>query len=260
MNTFRKNGARIEVWRDAAELAARAAELFTDIAVKSAEERKRFSVALSGGSTPKALYRLLADDAHQNSLARAWPLTHVFWVDERCVPPFDPQSNYRMAREALLMHVPVPDEQIHRMRGEDEPAHAAARYASVLESEFVTPVPVFDLILLGMGTDAHTASIFPHSPLLKGSSPDQTVAAIYVERLRAWRLTLTLRVLNHAQNIIFLVSGVEKAEPLRKVFASVERDEELPARWVRLTQEEEAAEEEGALLWLVDEEAAGLLV
>jgi 6-phosphogluconolactonase len=259
LKTFRKNGARIEVWRDAAELSARAAELFTAIALRSAEERGRFSVALSGGSTPKALYRLLADDAYQNSLARAWPLTHVFWTDERCVPPLDPQSNYRMALEALLMHVPVPDEQIHRMRGEDEPASAAALYASALESEFGAPIPVFDLILLGMGTDAHTASIFPHSPLLRDSSADQTVAAIYVEKLSAWRLTLTLRVLNQAQRIIFLVSGAEKAEPLRKVFASIDPDEELPARWVRPTQEAEE-EEEGALLWLVDEDAAGLLL
>ncbi|MBA3767580.1 MAG: 6-phosphogluconolactonase, partial [Acidobacteria bacterium] len=99
----------MEVWRDAVELSTRAAELFTGIAVRSAEARGRFSVALSGGSTPKALYRLLADNAHQNSLAETWPLTHVFWTDERSVPPLDPQSNYRMAREALLMHVPVPD-------------------------------------------------------------------------------------------------------------------------------------------------------
>lgn len=252
MNTFCKNGARIEVWRDAAQLSARAAELFADIALRSIEERGRFSVALSGGSTPKALYRLLADSARQNTLARVWPLTHVFWVDERAVPPLDPQSNYRMAREALLMHVPVPEEQIHRMRGEDEPARAAADYALVLESEFGAPVPVFDLILLGMGEDAHTASIFPHSPLLKDSSSDQTVAAIYVEKLSAWRLTLTLHVLNHARNIIFLVSGVEKAEPLRKVFASADRDEELPARRVRPI--------ESMPVWLVDEEAARLLV
>ena len=254
MRTFQKNGARIEVWRDAEETSARAARLFTEIAVRSAEARGRFSVALSGGSTPKALYGLLASSDYQNSLARAWPLTHVFWVDERSVPPLDQQSNYRMAREALLMHVPVPDEQIHRMRGEDEPARAAASYSAVLESSFGAPLPVFDLILLGMGTDAHTASIFPHSPLLKDSSPAQTVAAIYVERLRAWRLTLTLRVLNRARNIIFLVSGADKAEPLGRVFASAESDEELPARWVRPT------EEESSLLWLVDEEAARLLI
>lgn len=251
MKTFEKNGARIEVWRDGVELSARAAELLTDIALKSISARGRFTVALSGGSTPKALFSLLADEAHQHRLSRVWPLTRVFWTDERCVPPLDPQSNYRMAEEALLSHVPLTAEHIHRMRGEDEPERAAALYASVLEREFSAPVPLFDLILLGMGTDAHTASIFPHSPLLKNSSANQTVAAVYVEKLRAYRLTLTLRVLNHARSVIFLVSGTEKSEPLRKVFASTDPDEELPARWVHPT--------EGELIWLVDEDAAQAL-
>lgn len=251
MKTFEKNGARIEVWHDLAELSARAAGLFTDIALESIEARGHFSVALSGGSTPRALFKLLADDAHQHTLARAWPLTHVFWTDERCVPPLDPQSNYRMAQEALLSRVPVPAHQVHRMRGEDEPEHAAADYASLLEREFGARVPVFDLILLGMGADAHTASIFPRSPLLKDSSSYKTVAAIYVEKLGAYRLTLTLRVLNHARHIIFLVSGAEKAEPLSKVFAAADKDEELPARWVH--------PDDGELVWLVDEEAARLL-
>jgi 6-phosphogluconolactonase len=251
VKTFEKNGARIEVWRDLAELSARAAGLFTDVALGSMEARGRFSVALSGGSTPKALFKLLADDAHQHTLARAWALTHVFWTDERCVPPLDPQSNYRMAHETLLSRVPVPSTQIHRMRGEDEPERAAATYASLLEREFDAHVPVFDLALLGMGADAHTASIFPRSPLLKDSSGDPTVAAVYVEKLSAYRLTLTLRVLNRARHIIFLVSGAEKAEPLRKVFAAAGKDEELPARWVH--------PEAGALTWLIDEEAGAFL-
>lgn len=251
MKTFERNKARIEVWRDLAQLSERAAELFTDVALRSTQARGRFMVALSGGATPEALFRLLADDAYQHTLARAWPLTHIFWTDERCVPPDDPQSNYRMAHEALLSHVPVTANQVQRMRGEDEPERAAEDYASVLEREFGTPIPVFDLILLGMGTDAHTASIFPHSPLLKDSSGDRTVAAIYVEKLRAMRLTLTLPVLDRARTVIFLVSGAEKAEPLRKVFASTDLDEELPARWVHPT--------EGELIWLVDEEAARFL-
>jgi len=156
-----------------------------------------------------------------------------------------------MASEALLMHVPVPEAQIYRMRGEDEPEHAAAAYASLLEQVFGTNAPRFDLILLGMGADAHTASIFPHSPLLKTADEDLLVAAPFVEKLNSFRLTLTLSVLNRAANTIFLVSGRDKAEPLRKVFASVERDEELPARWVRPTG--------GELVWLVDEDAAHLL-
>jgi len=251
VKTFEKHGARIEVWRDLSEASARAAELFTQIAISSTETRDRFSVALSGGSTPKALYALLADDAWQKSLAHVWPLAHVFWTDERCVPPSDPQSNYRMAQEALLAHVTVPEDQIYRMRGEDEPESAAKGYASLLENVFGTSAPRFDLILLGMGADAHTASIFPHSPLLKTADDTPPVAAPYVEKLNAFRLTMTLRVLNSAANTIFLVSGKDKAEPLRRVFASVERDEELPARWVRPTS--------GELVWLVDEDAAQLL-
>ena len=251
MKTFEKNGARIEVWRDLSEASARAAELFTQIALRSTQMRDRFSVALSGGSTPKALYALLADDARQKPLARVWPLTHVFWTDERCVPPSDPQSNYRMAREALLMHVPIPESQIYRMRGEDEPESAAKDYASLLETVFETGEPRFDLILLGMGADAHAASIFPHSPLLKTADDRPPVAAPFVEKLNSFRLTMTLRVLNRAANTVFLVSGRDKAEPLRKVFASDERDEELPARWVRPAS--------GELVWLVDEDAARLL-
>jgi 6-phosphogluconolactonase len=250
VKTVEKNGARIEVWRDLAELSERGAQLFRETAGQSVERQSRFSVALSGGSTPKALFRLLASDAYAEPMAQLWRETEVFWTDERCVPPDDPQSNYRMALESLLSHVHVPIDQVHRMRGEDEPELAAEAYALKLDSNFGTSDPAFDLILLGMGADAHTASIFPHSPVLNDNE-ERLVAAPYVEKLQAHRLTLTLRVLNHARNVIFLVSGREKAEPLRKVFANVERDAELPARWVR--------PEDGELIWLVDEEAAELL-
>lgn len=250
MKRFEKNGAQIEVWRDLASLSERGAQLFREIAAQSIERQGRFTVALSGGSTPKALFSLLASDAYAKPMAHLWMETEVFWVDERCVPPDDAQSNYRMAEESLLSHVRVPAAQVHRMRGEDEPERAADDYASYLESHFNMSDPIFDLILLGMGADAHTASIFPHSPVLKDSE-DRLVAAPYVEKLQAHRLTLTLRVLNRSRNIIFLVSGREKAEPLRKVFASVERDEELPARRVRPVS--------GASYWLVDEDAAALL-
>jgi 6-phosphogluconolactonase len=247
VKTLEKNGARIEVWRDLAEASERGAQWFAEVAARSLAERGRFSVALSGGSTPKALFNVLARDAARDPLSRVWPLAHVFWTDERCVPPDDPQSNYLMARDSLLAHTSVPASQIHRMRGEDEPERAAEDYAALLEREFGTNDPVFDLILLGMGADAHTASIFPHSPLLSDKET-RLVAAPYVERLLASRLTLTLRVLNRARQVLFLVSGTEKAAPLRKVFASAERERELPARWVRPT--------DGRLVWLVDEEAA----
>jgi 6-phosphogluconolactonase len=245
-----KNGASIEVWPNPAEASERGAQLFAETAERSLAERGRFFVALSGGSTPKALFNVLAREAARDPLARVWPLAHLFWTDERCVPPDDPQSNYLMAHDSLLAHTSVPAQQVHRMRGEDEPERAAEDYAALLEREFGTNDPVFDLILLGMGADAHTASIFPHSPLLSDSET-RLVAAPYVEKLLAYRLTLTLRVLNRARQVLFLVSGKEKAEPLRKVFASAERDGELPARWVRPTT--------GQLVWLVDEEAAQLL-
>lgn len=250
MKRLEKNGARVEVWRDLASLNERGAELFREVAGQSIERQARFYVALSGGSTPKALFNLLASDAYAEPMSPLWRETQVFWTDERCVPPDDPQSNYRMAHESLLSHVDLHASQIHRMRGEDEPERAAEIYALDLNSSFNMSDPVFDLILLGMGADAHTASIFPRSPLLTDTEVS-LVAAPYVEKLQAYRLTLTLRVLNRARNIIFLVSGREKAEPLRKVFASPERDEELPARWVRPVN--------GTCYWLIDEEAAALL-
>jgi 6-phosphogluconolactonase len=245
-----KNGARIEVWRDLAGLSERGAELLRELAEQSIEHQSGFYLALSGGSTPKALFNLLGSDLYAKQMSHLWRETQVFWTDERCVPPDDPQSNYRMAHESLLSRVDLQASQIHRMRGEDEPERAAMSYALDLNSAFKMSEPVFDLILLGMGADAHTASIFPHSPLLTEGEV-ALVAAPYVDKLQAYRLTLTLRVLNRARNIIFLVSGREKAEPLRKVFASLERDEEVPARWVRPVN--------GACYWLVDEEAAALL-
>jgi 6-phosphogluconolactonase len=246
-----KNGARIEVWRDLAEASERGAALFGETAARSIDECGMFSLALSGGSTPKAMFSVLARDARREPLARVWPLADIFWTDERCVPPYDEQSNYRMAYESLLAQTSVPASRIHRMRGEEEPSRAAEEYAALLERHFGTGDPVFDLVLLGMGADAHTASIFPHSPLLDDAET-RLVAAPYVEKLRAHRLTLTLRVLNRARCVLFLVSGAEKAEPLRKVFASDEKDKELPARWVRPVA--------GELVWLVDEDAARLLI
>lgn len=250
MRRLEKNGARIEVWANLAEASERGAQVFAEVAERSLSERNRFSVALSGGSTPKALFGVLARNAAREPLSHIWPRANIFWADERCVPPDDAQSNYRMAHEALLAQTSVDAGRIHRMRGEDEPQRAAEDYAALLEREFGTNDPVFDLILLGMGVDAHTASIFPHSPLLTDKETP-LVAAPYVEKLRSFRLTLTLRVLNSARHILFLASGAEKAEPLRKVFASEERDAELPAGWVRPSG--------GRLIWLIDEEAARAL-
>lgn len=248
MNSFRTNGTRVEVWRDLAEVSERAAELLIGVARESTSEHDRFTLALAGGSTPKALYELLATDPKSTRIQ--WEQTHLFWTDERCVPPTDSQSNYRMAHETLLAHVNVPPEQIHRMHGEDEPRHAAEAYASDLEKCFGTGDPRFSLILLGMGDDGHTASLFPTSPALADKT--HTVAANYVEKLSTHRLTMTLRTLNAASTIIFLVSGESKAKALSSVFGSKDKeDSALPARLVKPTK--------GELIWLVDEPAARLV-
>jgi len=247
MNSFRIDGTRIEVWRDLAEVSERAAELLIGLARESTSEQGRFTLALSGGSTPRALYESLASDAKSSRVP--WEQTHLFWADERCVPPDNEQSNYLMAHEALISHVSVPSVQVHRMRGEDEPQRAAEAYALELENCFGPGDPRFALILLGMGDDGHTASLFPNSSVLADTS--HTVAATYVKKLSSNRLTMTLRTLNAASTVIFLVSGKAKAKTLQAVFDKDIKDGgSLPARLVRPAK--------GELIWLVDEPAASL--
>ncbi|MGH7536268.1 MAG: 6-phosphogluconolactonase, partial [Gemmatimonadales bacterium] len=157
------------VLADPAALAQEAAERFAGIAAKALARAGRFTVALTGGSTPKRLYTLLAAEPYRSRLP--WPETHVFWGDERCVPPDHPESNYRMAHDALLRHLPIPPAQIHRMHGEDpDPERAAAEYEQCLRTVFAPragTLPRFDLVLLGMGADGHTASLFPHTGALR---------------------------------------------------------------------------------------------
>jgi len=189
-----------------------------------------------------------------------WRRVLLFWGDERCVPPDDPASNYRMAREALLDHVPIPAGNVHRMRGEMEPGEAAAEYERTLRA-FLTPaleetsavdgVPVsrFDLILLGMGEDGHTASLFPRSSAL--GERKRMAVATYVDNLQSWRVTLTPVLINAAAQVTFIVSGEHKAEALRQVLSGPHQPDLLPAQAVRPRS--------GSLLWMVDAAAATLL-
>lgn len=248
MNSFRIDQTRVEVWRDLSELSERAAELLIGIAREATSEKGAFTLALSGGSTPKALYQLLATDAKSSRVE--WGKTHLFWTDERCVPPDNPQSNYGMAEATLISHVDVPLGQVHRMHGEDEPTRAADAYAEELDQYFGVGDPRFSLILLGMGDDGHTASLFPNSSALADTA--HTVAASYVEKMKTHRLTLTLRTLNAAATIIFLVSGKTKAKALSVVFGSQRiNGGALPAQLIRPAK--------GELIWLVDEPAARLV-
>jgi len=241
----------LRVFADLEGMSAAAADLFCELGRARWREGNTFSAALSGGSTPQRLYELLA--APPFSTVIPWERVHLFQVDERCVPPEDPQSNYRMIRETLLRHVPIPEANFHRMAAElpdrDEAARAyAAELARALRPgprEF----PRLDLVFLGMGPDGHTASLFPGSPALKEET--LWVRANFVKKLATHRLTLTFPVLNAARRIVFLVSGTEKAETLRRVLQPDTDAIPLPARSVRPV--------DGEVSWYVDEAAAKFL-
>jgi 6-phosphogluconolactonase len=247
----------IQTFADAASLARAAADQWVELAEASIAGHGQFSVALSGGSTPRALYSLLA--AEEFAARVDWSRLHVFWGDERCVPPDHSESNYGMARQALLDHVPIPFSNIHRIPCEQEPRQAAAAYEQTLRDWFSGGpagrrmgeggLPRFDLVLLGMGEDGHTASLFPGAAAL--GERTRWVVAYQVITLGAWRVTLTPVVINSAANVTFLVSGANKAEKLRQVLTGLYRPDELPAQVVRPTR--------GRLVWLVDAAAASAL-
>ena len=231
----------VRIFKDAVELSRAAADLFVTLAVQSIRERGRFLVALSGGSTPMALYRLLAREPID------WTRIHVFWGDERLVPPEDPENSYGQAWEALLKHIPIPTENIHRVASELDPVAAARDYASILR-EFAAPPldwPRFDLVLLGLGEDGHTASLFPGSPV-DATEPVIAVTAQYQGR-PARRVTLTPPVFNAARQVIFLVTGANKAVTLKGVFSDYNSSEQIPAKRIQPA--------DGQVTWLVDKAA-----
>lgn len=237
----------IVVLSDAEAVAREAAGHFVRLARQGTESRGRFSVALSGGSTPAVLYQLLAEKPYRDQIT--WEAVHLFWGDERCVPPGDPDSNYRLANEALVSHVPIPTDNVHRMPGELEPEAAARAYVRDLEDYFCGPRPRFDLVLLGLGNDGHTASLFPESSALREAERMVVAVEAHYRDRPAHRVTLTLPAINSARQVLFLVAGSAKAEILRAVLEGpVGR---LPAQEIRPTA--------GQLTWLVDAAAATLL-
>ena len=238
----------IKILPDGAALNLAAAQEFQTAAEQAIAQRGRFSVALSGGNTPRSVYSLLAQ---QYKTSLPWNKIHIFFGDERSVPPDHPDSNYRMANEALLSHVPIPLENVHRIRAELDREAAAKDYENQLRSFFQlanNAWPRFDLILLGLGEDGHTASLFPGSSALGESS--RLVAPTWVEKKKTFRITLTYPVLNNAAEDLFIVSGAEKGEILSKVFGQP-GGPEFPSQRIHPTN--------GRLLWLIDEVAARLL-
>lgn len=220
-----------------------------ECARRAVAARGRFAVALSGGSTPRALFQRLAEPPRRDEIP--WARVEVFWADERCVPPDHPDSNYGMARAALLDPIGVPAERVHRVPGEapDPAAAAAACEAEIARALGGTPggpPPVLDLVLLGMGADGHTASLFPGTAAL--AERRRWVMANFVPRLAAHRITLTYPILNRAAHVLFLVAGADKAEVLREALEGPPEPERLPAQGVR--------PDAGELVWLVDRAAA----
>jgi len=232
---------------DLEALSQEAARRWLSIAQQAVAERGKFSIAISGGHTPRRLYEIMAASPYKEQVP--WAQTHVFWADERRVPPSDPQSNYLMACEALLNHVTVPPAQVYRMMGEGLLSDSTADYENKLKRYFELGPrdwPRFDLVLLGLGPDGHTASMFPGTRAV--SDLTHMVLVYEVPQMHMERVTLTRRVFNNSRNVIFLVSGADKAKAVAATLEGPDLPSTHPAQVIQLT--------DGHLVWLVDQAAA----
>jgi 6-phosphogluconolactonase len=250
-NLPKEISAGVRVFADPAEVARAAARLFVDFAWQSIARHGKFTVALSGGNTPRAMFGLLASTEFRGQID--WAKVHVFWSDERAVPPESPDSNYGMARKELLVRVPIPQQNVHRMEAEKANIGRAAHdYEEALRQHLELDdrgFPKFHLILLGMGADGHTASLFPGTRVTRETS--RWVSTPMVAKLNARRMTLTLPVLDAALRVVFLVVGADKAEMLRAVLEG-KADPPYPAQQVQ-------PRDYGLKLFVVDRAAAALL-
>jgi len=220
---------RVQRFKDPEAVARAAAERWLDTAVRAVQKQDHFVVVLAGGSTPALLYRRLTEPPFRDKVP--WARTYFVFGDERCVGPDHESSNYRMARETLLGPLEIPDHRVLRMKGEDKPVDAARRYEVRLGDLFLTrPKPGFDLVLLGIGTDGHTASLFPGTAAL--DETERWVVANEVPQLGAWRLTLTFPALNSAGRVLFLATGEKKARIVAEAFGGVEHAEPYPCERV----------------------------
>ena len=218
---------------DSAALARRAAHHLGELAEEAYSARRLVRVAISGGSTPKAMFELLADPEQPFRNRMPWEGLELFWVDERMVGPEDADSNYRMTRDALLDHVPVAPERIHRIMGELEPEIAAAEYEFALRKTFRlegAEAPSFDILMLGMGDDGHTASLFPYTEAI--DELGRLVVANHVPQKETWRVTLTWPVINHAREVFFLIAGPDKTARVAEVFTGPRDVERLPSQLI----------------------------
>jgi 6-phosphogluconolactonase len=243
-----KPATEIKILTDAKEVSRNAAEQFVKLARAAIEAKGEFDVALAGGSTPRATYEILAKDTAK----LPWEKIHIFFGDERCVPPEHSDSNYGMARSALLSRVSIPANNVHRMKGEVDAPSAAEQYEGELRRHFRLgngDLPRFDLVILGMGDDGHTLSLFPGSAAL--SETARLVTANWVEKFHQHRLTLTFPVANNAAEIMFLVAGAGKAKVIGEILGKNPPNDRYPVQRIKPT--------DGGTLWLLDRAAAQAL-
>lgn len=232
----------IKIVPDPAAVATAAAQRIVDLAGDAIATRGSFSIALSGGSTPQTLFQLLASEPYSKRIN--WKNWKIYFGDERCVPPTHPDSNFRMAGEALLDKVAIPPEQIHRMKGEIDPNQAATEYGQLLKEHFADGG--LDIILLGMGDDGHTASLFPKTAAL--NETQHRCVANFVEKLSVWRITMTAPFINRARQIIVMATGAAKADRLHQVLDGPPDTQNLPIQLIDPPN--------GQSLWLLDAAAA----
>ena len=242
---------RLHIFQDAVAVAKAMAHDFEEAVNEALKRKERVDVAISGGSTPVPFFHRLTSEPFGSRIP--WEHVHFFWVDERCVPPGDPESNYGMTKRLLLDHIDIPEGNIHRMRGENDPSEEAVRYAHEMKRWVALKddaIPVFDWIVLGMGVDGHTASLFPSSPLLNESVALCSTAQH--PESGQHRVTLTFPVIDHGKKVIFQVTGKEKAEIVAQILGETRGSEKFPASHVRPVN--------SALEWYLDESAAGTLL
>ena len=236
----------LTVLANAEEISQKAAERIAELATAAVDKRGVFSIALAGGNTPRRTYELLAEQPWRDRVP--WSNVCVFWGDERWVPPDDERSNQRMARTTLLDHVPIPPQQIHPIGCAESPTHDAAAYEVCLRTE-LGESPHFDLILLGLGDNGHTASLFPNTPVVQERK--RWVTAVYLPEQKLHRITLTAPLINAARCVVFLVSGAKKADIVQQVLRGQPDPQRLPAQLIKPT--------DGELCWLLDAQAASRL-
>lgn len=245
-NSVKSVSSIIKIFNSPEEFQKGCTDYLVKIILECINSYGKCTIALSGGLTPRNIYKLLGSSEYSSRIA--WERVYLFWGDERCVHPTDPNSNYKMVDETLISRVPIKSEHIYRIHSEETPIEAARGYENTLKIFFGDDTfPAFDIILLGLGEEGHTASLFPGSSAIEENQ--RWVVSTYVEKLKAFRITLTFPVINNAKRIIFLVSGSNKAEILKKIF--VVNQNNIPAKKVN--------PKNGKLIWLLDKDAASLL-